>query len=64
MRNELPVEGNAGYHSVFTGVRNITLVPNSCIEVNGTRPVYHVRKPLMLAARGSSTCLAVRIELN
>jgi hypothetical protein len=50
MRNEFPVDRISAQHWVLSGVRNITLVSTRCLQVNGSRPVYHVRKSLMLEA--------------
>jgi hypothetical protein len=54
MRIKLPLDRNIAWHSVFSLVRNITIVPNSCIQVKGMSPVSLVRKLVMLEARGSS----------
>jgi hypothetical protein len=53
MRNELPVERNTGYAWGFSCVRNTTVRPNSCIQLNGTRTVEDAWKPFIPAARGS-----------
>jgi hypothetical protein len=55
MRIELPVERNTAYLSVFSCVWNITIVPNSSIQVNGRNTVSIVRKASMLEAGGSGT---------
>jgi hypothetical protein len=55
MAIELSAERDNAYHSEFPCGRNITILPNSCIQVKGRNPVSLVRKPLMSEARGSST---------
>jgi hypothetical protein len=50
MKIELPVKRNTAYHSVFSCVRNITIVPNSSFQVNGTSTVSLARKASMFEA--------------
>jgi hypothetical protein len=50
MRIELIFERNTAYLSGISNVSNITIVPNSSIQVKGTSTVSLVRKLPMLAA--------------
>jgi hypothetical protein len=45
MRIELPFERNTTYFSVFSSVRIITFLQNTCTEVNGRSNVSLGRKP-------------------
>jgi hypothetical protein len=55
MRIELTVERSTPYHSEFSCVRNITIVPKSSIQENGTSTVSPARRASMLGAGRSIT---------
>jgi hypothetical protein len=57
VRIELVFKRNTAYLSGLESVRNITFVPNSSIQLNGTSTVCLGRKLSMVESEGPSTLL-------
>jgi hypothetical protein len=59
MQNELHIQRNTAYQSVFPWVRNITFVQNRPIQVNGRCSIACARESLMFEARVFSTLFSI-----